>query len=52
VLIPDTLIKGGDYQPDDIVAATELRNNGGKVLVIPFIDAYSSSNLIPHIKQS
>ena len=51
-LMPDTLIKGGDYQPDDIVGAAEVRNNGGEVLVIPFVDGYSSSNLIQRIKLS
>jgi len=51
-LMPDTLIKGGDYQPDDIVGAEEVRNNGGQVLVIPFVDGYSSSNLIKRIQNS
>jgi len=51
-LMPDTLIKGGDYQPDDIVGASEVRNNGGEVLVIPFVEGYSSSNLILRIQNS
>ncbi|MDQ6997244.1 MAG: D-glycero-beta-D-manno-heptose 1-phosphate adenylyltransferase [Mariprofundus sp.] len=51
-LLPDTLIKGGDYQPDDIVGAAEVRNNGGEVLVIPFVDGYSSSKLIQRIQNS
>jgi len=51
-LMPDALIKGGDYQPDDIVGAPEVRNNGGEVLVIPFVEGYSSSSLIQRIKHS
>ncbi len=50
-LMPDLLIKGGDYQADDIVGASEVRSGGGQVLVIPFVDGYSSSNLIQRIKQ-
>ena len=51
-LMPDTLIKGGDYQPDDIIGASEVRDNGGEVLVIPFVDGYSSSKLIQRIQHS
>jgi len=48
-LMPDILIKGGDYQPDDIVGATEVRQSGGEVIVMPFIDGHSSTSLIQHI---
>jgi len=51
-LMPDILIKGGDYKADDIVGAPEVRSGGGQVLVIPFVDGYSSSNLIERIKHS
>jgi len=51
-LMPDILIKGGDYEPDDIVGADEVRNAGGEVLVIPFVDGYSSSKLIERIRDS
>jgi len=48
-LMPDILVKGGDYQPDDIVGATEVRQNGGEVIVMPFIDGHSSTALIQRI---
>jgi D-beta-D-heptose 7-phosphate kinase/D-beta-D-heptose 1-phosphate adenosyltransferase len=48
-LMPDILVKGGDYQPDDIVGATEVRQNGGEVIVMPFIDGHSSTGLIQRI---
>jgi len=51
-LMPDMLIKGGDYQPDDIVGAREVRQHGGHVLVIPFLKGYSSSRLIKRIADS
>ncbi|MDQ6973060.1 MAG: D-glycero-beta-D-manno-heptose 1-phosphate adenylyltransferase [Mariprofundaceae bacterium] len=48
-LLPDVLVKGGDYRPDEIVGATEVRNHGGQVVVMPFIGGYSSSALIQRI---
>ncbi len=49
-LMPDILVKGGDYQADDIVGAAEVRQHGGEVIVMPFLDGYSSSGLIQRIQ--
>ncbi|GAV21421.1 D-beta-D-heptose 7-phosphate kinase / D-beta-D-heptose 1-phosphate adenosyltransferase [Mariprofundus micogutta] len=49
-LLPDLLVKGGDYQPDDIVGAKEVRANGGHVTVITFVDGHSTTALIERIK--
>jgi len=51
-IMPDILIKGGDYQPDDIVGAAEVKNHGGEVIVMPFLDGYSSTRLIEQIKHA
>jgi len=51
-LLPDVLVKGGDYLPDDIVGAKEVREHGGEVIVVPFLDGYSSTNLINRIKRA
>ena len=51
-LLPDVLVKGGDYQPDDIVGAKEVRAHGGKVVVVPFLEGYSSTRLIQRIQQA
>ncbi len=51
-LMPDILIKGGDYQANDIVGAPEVRSSGGEVLIIPFVEGYSSSKLIKRIQQT
>jgi len=48
-LMPDILVKGGDYRPDDIVGAAEVRQHGGKVIVMPFLEGHSSSGLIQRI---
>ncbi len=52
LLLPDVLVKGGDYAADDIVGAKEVRDAGGEVIVVPFLDGYSSSKLIERIKAS
>ena len=50
-LLPDVLVKGGDYIPDDIVGSKEVRKAGGEVIVVPFLGGYSSSTLIDRIKK-
>ena len=49
-LLPDVLVKGGDYRADEIVGAKEVREAGGEVIVVPFIGGYSSSTLIDRIQ--
>ena len=49
-LMPDILVKGGDYKPETIVGAAEVRQHGGEVIVMPFIDGHSSTALIQRIQ--
>ncbi|RIY33780.1 D-glycero-beta-D-manno-heptose 1-phosphate adenylyltransferase [Psittacicella hinzii] len=49
---PDVLVKGADYQVEDIVGYKEVTSYGGKVQTITFIDSYSSTNLINKIKNN
>ena len=51
-LLPDVLVKGGDYEADDIVGAKEVREHGGEVIVVPFLTGHSSTKLINRIKQT
>ena len=51
-LMPDILVKGGDYEPGDIVGAKEVIANGGEVVVMPFIDGHSTSSLIRKIQKT
>lgn len=48
-LLPDILVKGGDYSIDQIVGAPEVMANGGEVKAIEFVEGYSSSNIISKI---
>ena len=43
---PDVLVKGGDYREDEIAGAEHVRGAGGKVIVLDYVEACSTSELI------
>jgi D-glycero-beta-D-manno-heptose 1-phosphate adenylyltransferase len=45
-LLPDILVKGGDYALDEIVGRREVEAAGGKVLTIPLTEGRSSTNIL------
>jgi len=49
-LLPDVLVKGGDYQPHEVVGSAEVTAHGGKVVTIPYLEGYSTTSLIDQIK--
>lgn len=51
-LLPDVLVKGGDYQIENIAGAKETIENGGTVQVLSFLPGYSSTAIIDKIKNS
>lgn len=51
-VMPDILVKGGDYQVENIVGAKEVIANGGQVEVLSFLPGYSSTSIINKIKNS
>lgn len=51
-IVPDILVKGGDYKPEDIVGAEIVLRNGGQVKVIPFVEGYSTSGIIKKFRKS
>jgi rfaE bifunctional protein nucleotidyltransferase chain/domain len=48
-LLPDVLVKGGDWGPDEIVGRAEVEGAGGRVVTLPYIEGYSTSALIEKI---
>ncbi len=44
-IMPDVLVKGGDYTVDTIVGAKEVIANGGRVEIIPLIPGLSTTKL-------
>ena len=51
-LLPDVLAKGGDYEIETIVGHEIIQKNGGKVVLVPFIDGFSSTTIIEKIRNS
>ena len=51
-LLPDVLVKGGDYTIDTIVGAKEVIANGGKVIINPIVEGFSTTHTIKKIKNS
>jgi rfaE bifunctional protein nucleotidyltransferase chain/domain len=49
-LKPDVLVKGGDYTIEQIVGAREVIANGGRVVINPLVEGYSTSDIIKKIK--
>jgi D-glycero-beta-D-manno-heptose 1-phosphate adenylyltransferase len=45
-ILPDVIVKGGDYTIDQIVGAKEVIANGGRVIINPILNGYSSTNTI------
>lgn len=45
-ILPDVLVKGGDYTIDTIVGAKEVIEHGGKVVVNEIVEGYSTTSLI------
>ena len=51
-LLPDVLVKGGDYQPDEIHGREEVEAAGGRVLALPFIEGVSTTDIIERIRKT
>ncbi len=49
-LVPDILVKGADYEPENIVGYDTVTKNGGKVMTIALVDGKSTTKTIERIK--
>ncbi|MBK9333080.1 MAG: D-glycero-beta-D-manno-heptose 1-phosphate adenylyltransferase [Ignavibacteria bacterium] len=52
LLLPDCLVKGGDWKEKDIVGSDIVKENKGKVVSLNFINNYSSSSIIDKIRKN
>lgn len=50
-VMPDVLVKGGDWKAQDIVGSDIVKSYGGKVARIPFVKGYSTSSLVKKISK-
>ena len=49
-IIPDVLVKGGDYTREQIVGATEVIAAGGEVKIVPILEGFSTTGIIEKMK--
>jgi D-glycero-beta-D-manno-heptose 1-phosphate adenylyltransferase len=50
-VMPDVLVKGGDYTIDQIVGAKEVTANGGRVVINPIMEGFSTTAIINRISK-
>lgn len=51
-LLPDVLVKGGDYALDQIHGREEVEAAGGRVISLPFVEGASTSEIIERMKKT
>ena len=49
-LQPDVIVKGGDYSPDTVVGADDVRARGGEVVIIPLTPGHSTTSTIDRLR--
>jgi len=50
-LLPDVLVKGGDWASDQIVGREEVEAAGGRVVSVPVVSGYSTSAMVEKIRK-
>jgi len=51
-VLPDVLVKGGDYTEDQIAGAREVKEAGGKVVINPIVEGFSTTFLIKKLRSN
>ncbi len=51
-LLPDIVVKGGDYKPEEVSGRETVERRGGKVVIIPLTPGKSTTSLIDRILES
>lgn len=50
-IMPDVLVKGGDYTVDQVAGAAEVIANGGEVIINPILEGFSTTTLIEKMRE-
>jgi D-beta-D-heptose 7-phosphate kinase/D-beta-D-heptose 1-phosphate adenosyltransferase len=50
LLRPDVIVKGGDYTPESVVGAADVRARGGDVVIIPLTPGHSTTSTIERLR--
>jgi D-beta-D-heptose 7-phosphate kinase / D-beta-D-heptose 1-phosphate adenosyltransferase len=51
-LLPDVLVKGGDYTPEAVVGRAAVEAAGGRLVLIPFVTGRSTTGILERIRES
>ena len=51
-VLPDLLVKGGDYKPEQVAGYEEVTAAGGQVVILDFYDGYSTSRICSGLRFS
>lgn len=51
-ILPDVLVKGGDYTPETVVGAKEVMDAGGELKIVPILEGFSTTGIIERMKKS
>lgn len=51
-ILPDVLVKGGDYTIEQIVGAKEVMAGGGEIKIVPIVEGFSTTSIIQQIKDT
>ena len=51
-LLPDVLVKGGDYHADEVVGRAEVEAAGGQVVILPFVAGRSTTAILEKIREA
>ena len=51
-ILPDVLVKGGDYTLEQVVGATEVMIAGGRVVINPLKEGFSTTSFIEQLKNT
>jgi D-glycero-beta-D-manno-heptose 1-phosphate adenylyltransferase len=49
--MPDTIVKGGDYTVEQVAGSKEVIANGGRVIINPILEGFSTSAIIQQTKK-
>jgi rfaE bifunctional protein nucleotidyltransferase chain/domain len=52
MIVPEILVKGGDWKPENIIGADIVKKNGGKVISLSYVNNYSTTDIITKIAKN
>jgi len=50
-IMPDVLVKGGDYTPEQVVGAKEVIAAGGELKIVPIREGFSTTGIIERMRK-